>query len=421
MAMASIVHQYWRRYPNSKTLTAVIIDHGIRPAAAAAAKITKNQLKKLGIAARIITITSAAPSSGVQAWARQVRYDALWHAAIANDAVIITGHHADDQAEGVQMRLRRNSGLIGLGGMQMRQPFRGVDIFRPFLNVKGAELRQYCLQYGIETVDDASNRDLKFERAQLRRDAKIIAAQGIGCDAFLRLSAASMGITKQMDAHLLPLAKIDRGGWARVNRHNFAALPQTGRQYLIRKIAMMMNAARHPPHHDAAARLGDMLCGLSDSKHTLAGLEWQIKSDQIWIYPEAERRPDAQIVMPGMAVFDRRWAVSIPDKGTLKPLGQSGFAQLRRAYPDHFPSSGVPARAYWRWPIYMPEKMEKKQEKSRILGKSSKDSEITLAEGGFIPHLKGSDLSVDIDQFSSLRMRFNRGDGVQPLIRQTER
>ncbi len=99
--------------------------------------------------------------------ARDARYKAL--AEIAQDdayhiphstLVIVTAHHAGDQAETMYMRLRRGTTLAGLRGIQ------GVreNIYRPFLNVTREELLAYARENKLEWCEDESNDDVKFAR-----------------------------------------------------------------------------------------------------------------------------------------------------------------------------------------------------------------------------------------------------------------
>ncbi|MCP6390816.1 tRNA(Ile)-lysidine synthetase, partial [Klebsiella pneumoniae] len=71
------------------------------------------------------TLTVSVPSGGegLQGEARRVRYAALQGWAEANGiALLLTAHHADDQAETLLMRLARGSGLSGLAGVRSARP-----------------------------------------------------------------------------------------------------------------------------------------------------------------------------------------------------------------------------------------------------------------------------------------------------------
>jgi tRNA(Ile)-lysidine synthase len=107
---------------------------------------------------------------GPQEAAREVRYDFLIRTACARGANRIAfGHHADDQAETLLMRLVRGAGPGGLSGMP---PFRelagGLALVRPLLRIYKKELVAYCEEHGIPYVVDSSNLEPKYFRNRIR-------------------------------------------------------------------------------------------------------------------------------------------------------------------------------------------------------------------------------------------------------------
>lgn len=97
--------------------------------------------------------------------ARTCRYRFLDQAADANRAdLIVTAHHADDQAETVLFRLARGTGLAGLAGI----PARRGRIVRPLLPFGRADLLAYARACGIQWREDPSNRDLRLARNRIR-------------------------------------------------------------------------------------------------------------------------------------------------------------------------------------------------------------------------------------------------------------
>ena len=80
-------------------------------------------------------------------------------------AAVALGHHADDQAETVLMRLLRGSGMTGLSGMAHRNA-RGY--VRPLLDITRSEIEQYLRWRGLEWREDASNSDTVYLRNRMR-------------------------------------------------------------------------------------------------------------------------------------------------------------------------------------------------------------------------------------------------------------
>jgi tRNA(Ile)-lysidine synthase len=104
--------------------------------------------------------------------ARRLRYD--WLAQVAQDAGlpwVLTGHTADDQAETVLHRLLRGTGLRGLRGIAPRRPLAaGVELVRPLLGVRRADVMAYLQQLGQPFRDDASNANRRFTRNRIRHE-----------------------------------------------------------------------------------------------------------------------------------------------------------------------------------------------------------------------------------------------------------
>lgn len=149
---------------------AASVDHGLRAESADEAAAVAALCRELGVPHQVLR---AAPDAGnVQAEARRARYAALagWMRARGLD-VLLTGHHADDQAETLMMRLLRGSGVAGLAGVRARGTVPdapGLRLLRPLLGWRRDELAGLCAACGAEPAQDPSNRDERFDRARLR-------------------------------------------------------------------------------------------------------------------------------------------------------------------------------------------------------------------------------------------------------------
>jgi tRNA(Ile)-lysidine synthase len=98
--------------------------------------------------------------------ARDARYAFLLEALRERGpGLLLTGHHADDQAETVLFRILRGTGLRGLAGIPR---FRPPGLLRPLLPFSRASLESYAETHGIRYRDDPSNQDRSFARNQIR-------------------------------------------------------------------------------------------------------------------------------------------------------------------------------------------------------------------------------------------------------------
>lgn len=103
--------------------------------------------------------------------AREKRYGFLREAARRNGAgTIALGHHADDQAETVLMRLLRGSGLGGLAGIPARRNEQELELIRPLLRNTKNELLAYASRHSVPYAIDSSNADRRILRNAIRHD-----------------------------------------------------------------------------------------------------------------------------------------------------------------------------------------------------------------------------------------------------------
>jgi tRNA(Ile)-lysidine synthase len=165
-------------------LTAVTVDHGLRPESAKEAKAVAALARKLKVAHRTLRWTGKKPSSGLQEAARAARYKLLAQAAKeARAPVVVTAHTLDDQAETVLIRLTRGSGLTGLAGMRRSRPMpegRGaLTLVRPLLSVAKSRLIATLRAETIPFAQDPSNSDPRFTRARLRGMMPKLAEEGL--------------------------------------------------------------------------------------------------------------------------------------------------------------------------------------------------------------------------------------------------
>jgi tRNA(Ile)-lysidine synthase len=106
-------------------------------------------------------------SANLEEHARELRYGFLNRAADAVRAqFIMLGHHRDDQAETVLLRLLRGAGIAGLGAMGELGPER---LMRPLLSLDRFTILKYLAAIGADYVIDSSNFEDRATRNRLRR------------------------------------------------------------------------------------------------------------------------------------------------------------------------------------------------------------------------------------------------------------
>lgn len=169
-------------------LSVATVDHGLREGSATEAEIVGHWANALGFAHSILQWSGDKPASRIQEKARAVRYHLLCeHARQTGATGLVTAHHADDQAETILFRLTKGSGVSGLSGMRAKVRRGGLCHWRPLLDFPKAALVSLCQSEGHRFFDDPSNRNERFARTGLRRLAGLLGAEGLDCEALLRL------------------------------------------------------------------------------------------------------------------------------------------------------------------------------------------------------------------------------------------
>lgn len=120
------------------------------------------------------------------------------------DAVAV-GHHRDDAAETVLLRLVRGAGATGLSGIRPRTILDGLMLIRPLLDAGREELRAWLRQEKHAWREDASNSDLTIPRNRIRQSILPALAAAFGPSVATGL-ARSADLLREDDAALMVLA-----------------------------------------------------------------------------------------------------------------------------------------------------------------------------------------------------------------------
>lgn len=135
-------------------VTAVHVDHGLRPGSDAEAAVVAATAARVG--ARFVSERVHVDlGPNLEARARSARYRAL-----PSDA--LTGHTADDQAETVLLNLLRGAALDGLAGFDPRR--------RPLRRLRRHDTVAICAACGLTPVADPTNIDPAFRRNRVRHE-----------------------------------------------------------------------------------------------------------------------------------------------------------------------------------------------------------------------------------------------------------
>jgi tRNA(Ile)-lysidine synthase len=142
------------------------VDHGLRAEAGAELDLAADLARALGVPMTRSQV-SVPKGGNLQARARDARLGALREAAArAGAEVIATGHHADDRAETVLLRLLRGAGPQGLAVL----PPRTSGFVRPLIRARRADIEAHLARHCLPHAHDPSNADPRFLRVRVRSE-----------------------------------------------------------------------------------------------------------------------------------------------------------------------------------------------------------------------------------------------------------
>lgn len=138
---------------------------------------------RLGVRCALREVDVVRTGGGPESDARDARYAALEAEATQLGAVaVLLGHHADDQAETVLLRLARGTGVDGLAGMARV----AGHLFRPLLDVRRVDLHLAAVAllgeaFAAVTTHDPMNDDEAVRRVRIRNNV-VPSLESIGPD-----------------------------------------------------------------------------------------------------------------------------------------------------------------------------------------------------------------------------------------------
>ncbi len=271
-----------------RKVVALTVDHGLRPTSRLEAEYVAGLMQKYGIEHHILTWTGKKPTTGIEEAARQARYALIAEWCSQNNVhVLLTAHHAKDQAETFLMRLQRGSGLEGLCGIREYSVRDGLVILRPLLAINPENLRDYLRQRAIMWVEDESNRDTTFLRGKIRQYLPEL-TENIGiniekiCNAVHNLQSAEDYIEQQLD---LLLAHDVIWDFGTVCRFRYMDYLSWHKEMKFRVLARLCRR-EYIPRAERVLALVNALNTMPFTGATLGGREIILAYDWVWVVPE---------------------------------------------------------------------------------------------------------------------------------------
>ena len=314
-------------------VTALTVDHGLRPGAAAEARLAGERLAALGTVHTVLTWPGSKPDSGIQAAARSARYDLLHDWCSAHGVLhLMTAHHAGDQAETMIMRMQRGSGPDGLAAMAPVRYLSACRLLRPLLAFEKSRLIAVLEAAGLPWTEDPSNENPRFERVRVRAE---LAAEGAdvsglaaGAARFFRSRQALDVMTAQW---LARYARVSPLGFVHLRRAELMAVPEEIRLRALSRALACVGGRVHAPSVASVERL---LAGLESGRGgSLARAVCAAQGAHIGIYREARNLPPTRQIGRASPQWDGRFRIAGGDNDaamTVRPWSNV----LAREWPD---------------------------------------------------------------------------------------
>lgn len=161
-------------------LTLLHVHHGLSPNADAWQQHCAQQAQQYRVPLVCHAVSVISSGLGLEAAARQARYD-VFRQSVGEQDVLLTAHHADDQIETFLQRWLRGAGLQGLGAMRAQRALSqdsrllpssrpSPSLVRPLLSHTRTELEAYAKQQQLVWIHDESNDDPRWSRNWWRNE-----------------------------------------------------------------------------------------------------------------------------------------------------------------------------------------------------------------------------------------------------------
>jgi tRNA(Ile)-lysidine synthase len=235
-------------------VTAVHVDHQLRPESAAEAVVAERAASALGVTLMTERVVVGA-GPNLEARARAAR-----HAVLPEGTLL--GHTADDQAETMLLNLLRGAGLDGLAAM-------APDERRPILALRRSETVALCTALGLDPVRDPSNDDPSIRRNRVRHEVLPLLDEVAGRDV-VPVLARQAGLLR--DAADLLAAQA--GALDVTDASALAAAPPALARIAVRTWLRGCSPEGHPPDGATVERV--LAVARLDQRATDVGAGWRV-------------------------------------------------------------------------------------------------------------------------------------------------
>jgi tRNA(Ile)-lysidine synthase len=324
------------------TLTALTVDHGLRPESASEARMVASWCADRHIAHEILVWQGDKPEKGIQAAARDARYGLLADGCRRNGCTeLLVGHTENDQAETFLLRMSRGSGLDGLAAMPLVSFRDGLRLIRPLLTASRGRIAATVAARSLTPVTDPGNADRRYARVRLRQTVADLEFRGISARTIAGAARIFGNLRAARETAIGTLAQeiatVHPEGYAELARSALIAADPYIARGLVSALILAVGGQDYPPRRERLDRLmGHMLGATLFRPRTLGNCVIGLRREFFVIRREYRTIRHISPVIAGQCViWDGRFEIIFRQNPAteksgfeLRALGESGWRDL---------------------------------------------------------------------------------------------
>lgn len=259
---------------NKLGMSVLTVDHGLRKESSEEAIWLGKVLKKMKIKHFVLKWNGKKPTSNIMDAARSKRYDLMLdkcHKLKVN--YLLTAHHLDDQIENFFMRLVRGSGLKGLASISKSSRMKRIKIIRPFLDYQKKSLIKILAKTNQKYIDDASNKDSKYDRIRFRKLIGGFIDEGLDKNRLEKvisnLNQVDKAINYSTKFSIIKTISQNKYGHILIKKSIFLSLPSEIQYRILLFILKINSPQKKRIRSDSILKLIDIFYSMDFKKSTL--------------------------------------------------------------------------------------------------------------------------------------------------------
>ena len=329
IALLYLMHKWANK--NKKKIFVATVDHCLREESANEVKAVKDICIKLNIEYEILKWNNWNENGNLQDAARLARSELIGNWALSLDLnAVATGHTSDDQAETFLMRLARGSGVDGLSGMATSIYKNGMLWFRPLLECRREDLRDFLITNKVSWFDDPSNQNMRFDRVRMRKAQDLLDSIGLTTSCLTetanRMSVARNALELLTEEKIKNITEVTKMGTVKLDLELFKLLPAELQNRIYSHILKWISGSIYRPRFRSLLEsLKNLLKGKA---HTISGCHVITNGTSAEICREVSK---ITLSNNFSDEFDGRWILHSEmskDQLNIGPLGEKGLGQF---------------------------------------------------------------------------------------------